>query len=87
MVIAHRFNRIGHAATMKLLLIDFAPRFPRQREAQEAHAIRAGSRFAVRLERRLRGGDKEQPLQPQFLARRLRHEQVPEMHRIKRTTI
>ena len=70
---------------MKLLLIDFTPVLAREGEPQQTQSVRAGSRFAVGLERRLRCGNEKQPLQPQFLARRLRDQQMPEMHRVKGT--
>jgi hypothetical protein len=56
---------------------------PCEREAEELQPDGGGGRRAFQFERRLAGGDEKQPVQTQFLHRRLRDEQVPEMHRIK----
>ena len=84
-VIAEGINRLGDAAAMQFLLINFTPRFSRERQPQEAQTVGRGGRGAARLEWGLGGGNEEEPIQAQFLAGGLRHEQVPEMDRIKRT--
>src|SRR6185312_9915001 len=73
MEIAQRADGVGNAAALKLLLVDFAPGFSREREPQQAEAVGAGSGFAVRFEGRLGGRDEEEAVQLQFLARGLRH--------------
>ena len=56
-----------------------------QGETEHAQTQRGGRGLAAGLERRLRGGNEEETVERELLARRLRHEQVPEVNRIEGT--
>lgn len=66
-----------------LLLVYLAGALSGQGQAQKPQAQRWGGRFAGRLERGWRGGNEEQAVQCEFLARGLGHEQVSKMDGIK----
>jgi len=83
-VIPHRVNRVGHAATVQFLFVHLAARPAGQGQPQQTRAHRAGRRPVLGFERRLRRRNETEPVQAQFLQRRPRHEQMPQMHRIKR---
>lgn len=77
-------NRVGHPSAPDFLVVHFAPVPACKREPQQAQSHCRCGGPAIRLERRLRRRNKEQPRQIQFLPGRLRNEQVPEVNRIKR---
>src|SRR5262249_29928881 len=84
-VIADGFHRIGNSATPDFLFVELTRRLARERESQQTQAFGCGRGAVVRFERRLRGGNEEQPRQLQFLARRLSDEQMSEMNRVERS--
>lgn len=84
-IVARGVNGVGNAAALEFLSVDFVMSFAGERQPKQAQPFRRRRGCRVRLERRLRGGDKEKPVEPGFLAGRLRHEQVTQMDRIERT--
>lgn len=83
-VIADRFNRIRGAATVQFLFVNFTPRMACKRKPQHPKTLVCRRRHAVGLEWRLRRGDEEQARESQFFPRRLGHQQMTEVNRIKR---
>src|SRR5262249_47664812 len=86
-VVPRGLDGVGRAPAAQLLFVDLKLRPSRQRQAQQPQAFRARRGLGLRLERRLRGWNKKQTRQLQFFTRRLGHEQMPEMHGIKRAAI
>ena len=84
-VIAHGVDGVGNAAAPDFLLVNFAIRFARQRQPEQVQPDGGRRGLVVRLERRLRRRNEKQPVQAQFLARRLRDQQMAEVDRVKRT--
>src|SRR5580704_12587716 len=82
-VVADGINRVGNAAAPDLLVVNLVIGFAGEGEAKKAQPFGRRRRSRARLERRLRRRDKKKPLDAGFLARRLRHEQVPKMHGVK----
>ena len=58
--------------------------FRSERETKQLQPDRSRCRFVFRFERRLRRRHKKQSIQAKFFHRRLRHEQMTEVNRIKR---
>jgi len=85
-VIANGIDRKRYTASFDFLVVDFTIGLASQSEPQQAQSLFRRRERQARLERRLRGGNEEQPLQLQFLARRLRHEQMAAMDRIERAS-
>ena len=83
-VIAQCVNGVGNAAAPDFLFVNFIIRPARERQPEQLQADGGGRGFAVRLERRLRRRDEKQPVESEFLNRRLRDQQVAEVNRIKR---
>ena len=79
-----RVDGVGNAAAGNLLIVHLAVRaLSGQGQAQQPQAQSWGGWFAGRLERGLCGGNEEQAVQCEFLARGLGHEQVSKMDGIK----
>ena len=83
-VIAQRVNGVGNAAAPDFLFVNFAIRPARQREPEQLQSGGRGRGLVVRLERRLRRRNEKQAVQPKFLNRRLRDQQMAEVNRVKR---
>jgi len=84
-IITKRVNGVGNAAAPDFLLVNFAIRPARERQAQQLQSRVCGRGLAFRFERRLRSRDEIQSVQPQFFNRRLRHQQVAQVDRVERT--
>ena len=84
-VVADGVDGVGNAAARDFPFINLAMSLSGQGQPQEAEPKRRGRGFIRRLERRSRRWNEKQARQFQFLPRRLRHQQMAEMNRIKRT--
>lgn len=73
----------GGSSSPEFLFVDLVMAFSRQSQPQQPEPFRGWRRCAIGLEGRLRGWDEEETRQPEFLARRLRHQQVTAMHGIE----
>ena len=84
-VIPERVHGVGNAAAPDFLVIHFAAGLAREREPQQLQPEVVRRRFGDRFEGRLCGRNNEETVQLQLLQRRLRHEKMPQMHRVERS--
>ena len=83
-VLADGVNRVGDAASLEFLVVDLAIGLAGQRQTQHLQPRFRRRQHQARFERGLRRGNKKQAREPEFLPRRLRHEQMAEVNRIER---
>ena len=81
---ADRVDRVGDAVTLDFLRIDLAVGTTGKGQMQQPQPRGGGRRLLLRLERRARCGDDEQPVERQFLQRRTGHQHVAVVHGVER---